>query len=156
MYGLRNTTLCADGYPVDLTLMPEMWKATQNHLMADMCEVYGTEYYYQIFEKMGVKDFRNDFGENITACVSEVPADILRIIEACNDVMYTAMPELVMAETDEEFAAIRDDVLAQLKDLDEEKAWNWYKENWEAPKNYFNSILDSVLDYYGLEKYVVE
>ena len=44
------------------------------------------------------------------------------------------MPSLIQAESDEEFAEIQADVIAQLNELNVEEQYQWYKEQW-APAN---------------------
>ena len=152
---LRGSTICADGYPANLTLVPEMFAKTQTKLMDDISKTYDVDYYFQAYEKVGARDYRNDLGENISAALSEIPNEIQRIRTAINDIMKAAMPELVMAESDEEWNAIQAEVLAELEEVGEPIAWEWFKTNWEGPKNAFNAILSDVQAAYGLEPWPI-
>ena len=44
------------------------------------------------------------------------------------------MPMLVMAQSDEEFNAVRDEVLAEIEAAGQAEAWAWYQNAWEAPR----------------------
>ena len=135
--------------------MPDAFQKSQTKLQDDISATYGVDYYFQIYEKAGAKDYRNDLGENIAAAVTEIPSEIQRIYSAMNDVMTSAMPELVLAESDEEWLAVQEEVLNELRELGCEKAWEWFKAAWEEPKNQFNAILSDVQTTYGLEPWPV-
>lgn len=149
------STLHPDGYPMNLTMSPESLAATQDEEMLDFCKVYGVDFWYDAFVKAGVKDFRNS-AEQISAAITDVPMDIQRILSTCDDILYTAMPSLIMAESDEEFASIRDEVLAELESAGQEEAWAWYSEQWEAPRALFNELLAEAVPAAGLELYPVD
>lgn len=155
MWLLRGSAVCADGALADLTWMPDAFQKSQTKLQDDISKTYGVDYYFQIYEKVGAKDYRNDLGENIAAAVTEIPSEIQRIYSAMNDVMTSAMPELVLAENDEEWLAVQADVIEELQELGCDKAWDWFKAAWEEPKNQFNAILSDVQATYGLEPWPV-
>ena len=144
-----------DGYPLNLAMKPDALIASQDPMMQDFCEVYGVDFWYDAFVNAGVKDFRNS-AEQIGAAITEVPMDIQRILTTCNDILYTAMPMLVMAQSDEEFASIRDEVLAEIESAGQAEAWEWYLNAWETPKELFNELLAESVPAAGLELYPVE
>lgn len=158
-YGYRNYFLSAynpavthpDGYPMNLAMTDEALIATQSDHMKDFNKVYGVDFWYEAFTNLGMTDFRNDAGEAICAALNDIPMDIQRIIETCNDIMYTAMPTLIMAESDEEFAAAREEVLAELEAAKEPQAWEWYSAAWEEPMKLFNDYLAATLPQLGME-----
>jgi len=144
-----------DGYPLNLALTDSALAASSNAVTKDFNETYGVAHWFDAFKNAGCLDWRNN-GESIAAGVAEVPTDILRIMETCNDIMYTAMPSLIMAESDEEFAEVRDEVLASLAANGENDAWEWYRAAWDVSKNTYNGYLANQLEALGMEKYVVE
>ncbi len=163
-YGLREYYISgynpavkgADGYPLDLSFTRESAIACQSELELDICEIYGVEYYYDAYENAGMLDFRNDAGETISATITNVPKDIQRILQSCNDILFSYAPALIMSESDEEFAEIQADVLAELKAVGEEEAWEWYSAAWETPKNIFNEYFAEALPAAGFELYTAE
>jgi putative aldouronate transport system substrate-binding protein len=148
-------TLHPDGYPLNLAMKPDALRASQNEVMQDYCEVYNVDFWLDAFTKIGVKDFRNS-AEQIGAAITEVPMDIQRILTTCNDILYTSMPMLVMAQSDEEFNAVRDEVLAEIEAAGQAEAWAWYQNAWEAPRELFNKLLAESVPAAGLELYPVE
>ncbi len=132
------TTKHPDGYYYDLAQEKENRALGQNAMRQDYCDTYGvsypTEILCQYVEEGRTIDMSNDYGQTIAAGVSNVPMDIKRIMDACNDILYRAMPRLVMAESDEAFAAIQAEVFAQLKEAGEETAWTWCLSAWNESK----------------------
>lgn len=159
-YGVRSwwstaynpATLHTDGYPMSLLVLPDTVKEAQTETMREFCEVFEVEFWHDAFGKVGAKDFRNS-AEQIVAGIGEVPMDIQRIMATVDDIMYTAMPSLIMAADEEEFNAIRDTVLEDIEAAGEPTAWAWYVEAWEAPKNAFNEIIKTSVPALGLELY---
>ena len=152
---LRGSILCEDGYPIDLTWMPEMFAKTQSKLMDKISKAYGVDYYFQAFEQAGAKDMRNDVGENISAVLADMPNDIRRIRTSANEILNAAMPDLLFANSDEEFEAIQAEVLAELEEVGEQQAWDWLKDHWEEPKKIFVDLIPDMLAFYGLEPWPV-
>lgn len=151
----NQAALHPDGYPMDLAMMPDTLIDAQSDLMRDFCEVYEVEFWHDAFPKIGAKDWRNG-AEQIVAALTEIPMDVQRVLSTCDDIMYTAMPSLIMAEDEEEFAALRDEVLAELAAADEETAWNWFSEQWVEPRAFFVDLLAEAVPAAGLELYPVE
>lgn len=147
--------LHTDGYPLNLAMKPDTLIASQDPMMQELCEAYDVDFWYDAFVKVGAKDFRNS-AEQIGAAITEVPMDVQRILTTCNDILYTAMPMLVMAQSDEEFASIREEVLAEIEAADQAEAWEWYRNAWEEPKNLFNELLAKSVPAAGLELYPVK
>lgn len=147
--------LHTDGYPLNLAMKPDTLIASQDPMMQELCEAYDVDFWYDAFVKVGAKDFRNS-AEQIGAAITEVPMGVQRILTTCNDILYTAMPMLVMAQSDEEFASIREEVLAEIEAADQAEAWEWYRNAWEEPKNLFNELLAKSVPAAGLELYPVK
>ena len=142
----------SDGYPLDLSYTHEALTASQGEIMKDFCEQYGVDFWYDAFTEMGITDFSHDIGEPLGGAISgDIPMDIKRIIETCNDILYTAMPGLIMAESDEEFAELRDEALTELAASDEEQAWAWYSDAWEEMLPMFTDYLAEQRKALGLD-----
>ena len=132
------TTLHTDGAYINLFEQEEYRSRGLNALQKDFCEYYGMDYPGQLQQQMAdagdTIDLSNDRGQTISACISNIPMDIKRILDACNDILDRAMPRLVMAESDEEFNAIQQEVMQQLEEAEEKSAWEWALEQWNIAK----------------------
>jgi len=72
--------------------------------------------------------------------MTDIPMDLKRIMDACNDVVYRAIPELVMAKTQGEFNDIQQRVLADIAAQDEPKAWEWCETEFNKAKEIVDPI----------------
>lgn len=140
-----------DGYPMDLSYTTETLTKMQTAQQLEFCEQFDVDFWLEAFKNVGTQDFLHDAKSLIVSSIIDIPMDIKRTLETCNDIMYTAMPKLIMAENDEEFAAIRDEVLKELADVNEEAAWEWYCEAWQAPMEQANATIDSMIAELGIE-----
>ena len=153
MTGYNPAVFATDGYPVDLSFMPDARVAVQTDLMKDVAATYGVEHWSEAYMNVeDYRDFRNS-GEGIAAALADMPMDMQRTMEACNDILYTSMPTLIMAESEEEFAQLRDEVISEILGLGEQEVWEWYKAEWEAPKELYNIYIEETLANVGMEMY---
>lgn len=121
--------LHTDGYPLDLLESSSARADSQNYLQRDYAAHYGVDYWVDaMYNIMG--NCASDSGETVALALSEIPTERKRVLENCNDILYQSMPALIMAESDEEFAEIQADVIAQLVELGVEEQYEWYKEQW--------------------------
>jgi putative aldouronate transport system substrate-binding protein len=126
---LQGSFLAADGCPVDLFDTDEMRASALNPLQKDYCEYYKVDYPAQACVKLAdegkIPSMKNCYSELNQSCTETMPTDIQRILTQCNDILFAAIPGLVQAKTADEFKAIQDQVLADLKAANEETAWEW-------------------------------
>lgn len=135
-----------DGYPFDLGRMDAYRARVLSPLLKDVAKAYGQPTHAATFMEL-VKEGKTisvvgDYGQMIATGISEVPTDIKRIMDECSTICQNAMPDLVMAETDEEFEAAKADVLSQLASADEPTAWAWAEENFNAVKAEMQPIFE--------------
>lgn len=118
-----------DGYIVGLSDTDEMRASTLNNMQKNYCEYYGVMYpsaaAVKLVEEGKTIDLRNDFGQLCATAMSTMPTDVQRILEKCNDIIYRAIPKLVMAADDAEFSQIQTQVLDDLAAVGEADAWEW-------------------------------
>lgn len=133
---LLNSFIGNDGYCLDLSDTDDMREKTLNGLYKDFCEFYGVQYPSQAFlpyvEDGRCIDLSNDCGQLVATAMPSMPTDVARILEKCNDIIYRAIPKLVMAENDEEFNKIQVQVLDDLKAAGEADAWAWCQTEYNA------------------------
>lgn len=141
-----------DGYPMDLSFTPEVLAKVQTAQQLDFCEQFGVDFWLDAFKNVGTQDFLHDAKSLIVSSIIDIPMDVKRTLETCNDIMYAAMPELIMAESDESFEELREKVLAELAEAGEEAAWEWYEEAWQAPMEQANATIDSIIKELGIEE----
>ena len=124
--------LHSDGYPLSLFDTDEMRAASLSPILQDYSDYYGVSYPSQARQKLveegKIIDHSHNFSQLVAVAREAIPIDILRILTKCNDVVYTAVPKLVMAATQEEFDAIQEQVLADLEKAGEPEAWAWASE----------------------------
>ena len=129
---LRDNSAHPDGYPVGFATVSREYsiESMSNNISRDICEHYGVELPTDAFYKVGGLDFRNDCGEAIASCMSGLDRDQLRIISEADAIMESVQVELILAETDEEWQAIRDDTVRRLVELGEPEVFEAYKKMW--------------------------
>lgn len=133
-----STSSHPDGAYYDLFSLSEYRGRSLDSLQRDFCDYYGMTYpgeKQQALTDAGETiDMGNDRGQTISACISDIPLDIKRILDACNDILDRSMPTLIMAENDEAFEKVKQDVLKRLEAADEATAWTWALESWNAAR----------------------
>lgn len=133
-----GTSTHPDGSFYDLFSEEQYRGLTLSPMQKDYCEHYGVSYMGEAQKKLveagETIDMSNDRGQAISSGVSEIPSDIKRIMDACNDICERAMPDLIMAESDEEFAAVQAEVIAELEEAGVNTAWEWAQEAWSTSK----------------------
>lgn len=148
--GFNETGKHPDGEYYNLFQMAAYRGMSLNPLQQDFCAYYELEYptqgEYKLAQEGIIADMSNDCGQTISAGVSDIPMDIKRIMDNCNDIIYRAMPKLIMAETEEAYLQVQQDVLAQLEEADEATAWAWCLDAWNASKDVILPIFNNARD----------
>ena len=152
--GYNPSVLHSDGYPLDLSALPEAAAKTMDNVAIDVCKTYGVENLGQLYA--GMTDFRNDMGEAIAACMTEIPMDKLRVIEQCNDILEVGKATLTFCESEEEFNAAAEEICNELRATGIEEIFEWYKGEWDKIKVLFNATRESSVAAIGLEMYPEE
>ncbi|MBQ3974064.1 MAG: hypothetical protein II628_07835, partial [Lachnospiraceae bacterium] len=131
---LRDNTTHPDGYLVDFaTISRDYMRSTMtNGIALDMCEHYGMELPTDAHYRAGGMDFRNDCGEAISSVITSLDREQLRILSSAEKILKDRSVELILAETDEEAAAIRENTVREIKDLGEPDVFRAYQEKWDA------------------------
>jgi len=131
---LHSSMIHPDGYPLDFyTQNREYAQSTMtNNVARDMCEVYGVELPSDAFYEAGGLDFRNDCGEAISSCITDLNDDQLSVISDADAILDSALIDLVFAETNEEFDNIRSVTIQRIIDLGEPEVFRAYQQKWDA------------------------
>ena len=155
---LEENTLHPDGWPLDFhTENREYAVATMtSNVSRDMCEVYGVELPSDAFYEAGGLDFRNDCGEAISACITDLNAEQLRIISAADALLDAALVEAVFAESDEAFEAVRSGTIQSIIDLGEPAVFETYRQKWDAAADVVVPLVMAAQRANGIEPYAPE
>ena len=152
---LRSNTLHPDGWPLDFyTNSREYALSTMtDNVSRDMCQVYGVQLPSDAFYAAGGLDFRNDCGEAISASITDLSADQLGVISAADAILDSALIDLVFAESDEAFDAIRAEAIQRIVDLGEPEVFSAYREKWNAAAEIIVPIVMEAQKANGIEPY---
>ena len=155
---LRENLTHPDGYPLDfVTLTREYGVATMtNNLSLDICAHYGTELPSDAFYNAGALDFRNDCGEAISSTISSMDRNQLHILTEAEAILADARVDLILAETDEEWNAIRDETIRKLIELGEPEVFEAYRQKWDAAAAVIVPMVQRVQRENGIEPYTPE
>ena len=153
----QGGALHPDGYPYDLELMDANRAKVLNPLLKDVAATYGQPTHAAAMMQV-VKDGKSisvvgDYGQMIATGINDVPMDIQRIMDECAKVCEMAIPELVMAESDEEYAEIQTRILGELEAAGEPTAWAWAEEQFNAVKAEMEPIFTPVKEAYIEKNY---
>lgn len=147
--GYMPTSLHPDGYLINLTFTAENALASQLPWQKDFAAQYGEEYWVDAqYKHMQANSY--DMSETISASMTDIPVDMKRTLELCNNVLETAMPELIAAESDEEFLEIQERVLAELDELGEKECFEWFNEQWNIAREKVWPIFEASCEAQGL------
>ena len=155
---LRDNLTHPDGYPLDfVTLTREYGVRTMtNNIARDVCAQYGAELPQDTFYQAGGMDFRNDCGEAISASISSLSSDRLHIISEAEEILEYVRVDLILAESDEEFAAIQEDTIQRLIDLGESEVFETYRQKWDAAAAIIVPMVLQIQAENGIEPYTPE
>ena len=155
---LEGNTLHPDGWPLDFyTLNREYSIATMtSNVSRDMCQVYGVELPSDAFYEAGGLDFRNDCGEAISACITDLNAEQLGVIAAADEILDSALIDLVFSESDEAFDAIRSDAIRRIIALGEPEVFKAYQEKWNTAAGIIVPLVMEAQAANGIEPYSAE
>ena len=155
---LRDNAKHPKGYSIDFaTISREYATATMSsNISRDICEHYGTELPMDAFYNAGGLDFRNDCGEAISSSISSLNREQLRILSEAEDLLDNALVDLVLAETDKEWNAIREETIRKLIRLGEPEVFRAYREKWNAAAAVIVPLVREAQLSNGVEPYTPE
>ena len=146
-----------DGYALDFTLSRDhAIAALTNNISKDICERYGVELPTDAFYQAGALDFRNDCGEAISSCISSLDRDQLNTLTDAESILESVWIDLVLAETDAAYDAIRDETIRKLNDLGEPEVFREYQQKWDAAAAFIVPLVREAQDENGIKLYTPE
>lgn len=138
--GVAALEVHPDGGPVNLFASDDYYKSLSTPGDKDYSAHYGGEYPYGVFLKLieeGKVFDRSTVDMRVVSGMGSAPEDIQRIDTKLLDIAVKAIPRAVLAETPEEFQAVKDEVIADMlaNKADESKAW--WQARYDAVKAIF-------------------
>ena len=155
---LRENRMHPDGYPLDFLTLTREYGATvmANGIVRDFCSHYGVELPPDAFYQAGGLDFRNDCGEAISSSISSLNRNQLHILSTAEAVLKEVTADLILADTDEEWNVIRDNIIGKLIALGEQEVFRAYREKWDAAAAIIVPMVHKVQTRNGIEPYTPE
>ena len=154
----RSNALHPDGWPLDFYTTNREYAISNmtDNVSRDMCEVYDVQLPSDAFYEAGGLDFRNDCGEAISASITDLNADQLGVISAAEGILDAALIDLVYAETDEAFDAIRADAIQRIIELGEPEVFRAYQAKWNAAAGVIVPLVMEAQVANGIEPYTAD
>lgn len=143
--GRSSITTLDDGGQADLWNTPEIWANTITPLQQDFCEHYGVEVPAEAARNLVAEGKAYDksagtYSMDIISLLPSAPQDISRIDTRCLDIMIKAIPNLVLAENQEEFDKVQQNTLAELEGADIQTSIDWYTEQADSIREFLQSV----------------
>jgi hypothetical protein len=101
-------------------------------------------------------DFRNDCGEAISSSISSLNREQLHILASAEAVLDDVQADLILAETEEEWNALRDETIQKLIRLGEPEVFEAYRQKWDAAAAVIVPLVRQVQAANGIEPYTPE
>ena len=155
---LRDTFTHPDGYPLSFATISREYAAAAmtNNISRDICRHYGVELPTDAAYAAGGLDFRNDCGEAVSSSISSLSREQLHIIEEAEWILENAGVDLILAGTDEEWNALRDETIQKLTDLGEPEVFKVYQQKWNSAAAVIVPLVQQVQTANGLAPYTAE
>ena len=155
---LRDNIVHPDGYMIDFVTVSREYEMASmaNNLSRDICAHYNVELPSDAFYQAGGLDYRNDCGEAISSSISSMNQDQLHILSEAESILEEVQVDLILAETDEEFDALREDTLQLLIELGEPEVFKAYQQKWDAAAAIIVPMVQQVQTENGIEPYTPE
>lgn len=118
-----------DGSPLDLSKGDDYLSKCLKPVDEVYCEKYGVDYPLEVFLNMkeeGKANTHESLDMRIISAMGSAPDDITLLNSSILKTAAEAIPALVMAETDEEFAAQKEALMSSLESIGIQSVIDWY------------------------------
>lgn len=155
---LRDNILHPDGFPLDFITTSREYgvSSLSNNIAMDICEHYEVELPLDAHYKEGGMDFRNDCGEAISSSISSLNREQLHILASAEAILEDVQADLILADTEEEWNAMRDETIQKLIQLGEPEVFEAYRQKWDAAAAVIVPLVREVQVSNGIEPYTPE
>lgn len=143
----QPAVLAADGYPLSLFETDTMRARSLTNYQKDFSEYYGVSYPSEARQRLvdegKIINHSHNYSQLVAVAREAMPTNIMRTLTKCNDILYRAIPELVMAEDDAAFESIQNRVMEELAAVNEAEAWDWVSQAQAAAHKLVDPIIKS-------------
>lgn len=139
--GFNAATKHADGQHMDLSLSPEVFVKRSNPLDKDFSDHYGVVYPGQYYDKLTEENKLKflQINTDFQVATGTVPDDIKRIDDNLMTFISTNVPKVIMADSDEQFATLMKDVIAEMVGSGLEQSNAYWQDVFNKTKASFGS-----------------
>mgnify|MGYP005783605459 CR=1 FL=1 len=133
-----------DGGMIDLWYEEDVLADSMTYAEKDMCETLGLTIPSDTLKKKVEAGTSIDLGNCLNAIqmgLETTPRDIVRIDSNCEEITLNAIPNLVQAETDEEFEAAKAALMEELKGAGAEQSVEWWTNAWNDAKEAIEGLM---------------
>ena len=126
-----------DGGRVDLWFEDEVLPKSMTYAEKDMCKTLGLTIPSDLLKNKVEAGTSIDLGNCLNAIqmgMETTPKNIVRIDSNCEEITLNEIPNLVQAETDEEFEAAKADLMEKLQGAGAEESVEWWINAWDEAK----------------------
>lgn len=143
MAGEDDYNLAEDGARNNLWYEEDVLTKSMTAAEKDMCETLNLSLPSDLLTKKveeGTSIDMANYKSVIQMGLEVTPKNIVRIDSNCEEITMNAIPNLVQAETDEEFAEAKKELISQLKDAGAEESVEWWMNAWEKSQSGLEKI----------------
>ena len=136
--------IAEDGGRISLWFEEDVLPLSMTYAEKDMCETLGLDVPSDMLKKKVEAGTSMDLGNCLNAiqmALETTPKNIVRIDSNCEEITMNAIPNLVQAETDEEFVAAKAALMEELKGAGVEESVEWWTNAWKAAKAEVEKLL---------------
>ena len=136
--GWDYNNLLQDGGRVSLWNDEDVMETSLTTAQKDLCEQFNITLPSDLLKNRIEDGTSMDLSESdptIRMCLETIPKNITRIDSNCIEIIKNALPGLVQAESDEEFASAKEALLQQLEDASVSESIEWWQNAWETSKS---------------------
>ncbi|MDO5423544.1 MAG: hypothetical protein Q4F41_07440 [Eubacteriales bacterium] len=143
MCGEDYYNVASDGGLINLWYEEEVLTSSMTAAQKDMCETLNLSVPSDLLKNHVEAGTSIDLGNCmnvIQLALETTPKNIVRIDSNCEELAMNALPSLIQAETDEEFAAAKAALLEELKNAGAEESVEWWTNAWAEAKQAIEAL----------------
>lgn len=135
--GWDSNNVLDDGGRVDLWGEESVMTDSLTTAEKELCEQFGINLPSDLLKQRieaGTSIDLSGSESAIRMCLETIPKNIVRIDSNCTEIITNALPSLVQAKSDKEFASAKESLMQQLEDANVETSVKWWQEAWETSR----------------------
>lgn len=133
-----------DGGRIDLWYEDDVLAESMTYAEKDMCQTLDLSVPSDLLKKKVEAGISMDLGTCLNAIqmgMETTPKNIVRIDSNCEEIVMNALPNLVQAETEEEFESAKAALMEELKNAGAEESVEWWTNAWKEAKEAIEGLM---------------